>query len=105
MADEILGSMKPQDQTNFLLGQLSGQMAALTTTVTSSAQAQAEVNADTRRSIDELRTDVNTLHSEIGIIKATLPVKAPWWHVVAGVAGVVAILVSIGGIFGWFHTA
>lgn len=82
--------MKPQDTVIYLLGKLEGQVSSVHETVTSSAAAQAAVNAENKREHDEFRKDITE-------IKATQPVKVSPWAKAGVVIAIPASLVALVG--------
>ena len=78
--------MKPQDQVIYLLGELKGQVGSLQSSVDTSLTTQATINSTVQVALTGLRSDVD-------VLKAQMPRRAPWWSVAAGVASVAAVLV------------
>lgn len=85
--------MKPQETVIYLLGELKGQVVSLQGSVDSSQATQAGINATVQAEMAGLRRDLSGLSSEVGVLKAQMPKRAPWWSVAAGVASIAAVLV------------
>ena len=73
--------LSPQGQTIFLLGQLTGQVSALQSSLGQLQAEQAATNAATQTQMQALRSDVDFL-------KAKMPTRAPWYAVAGGIAGI-----------------
>jgi hypothetical protein len=79
--------MKPQDQIIYLLGELTGKVTALQSSVDTSQSSQAATNAAMAASIASLRSDVD-------VLKAKMPTRTPWFSIVGGISGIGAIVLS-----------
>jgi hypothetical protein len=75
MTDE-LQSIRPSTETNLLLGQLMAKVDALSPL----AQAVAELKAD------------------VAVLKAQQAPRAPWWAVVGGISGILAVIATSTGL-------
>lgn len=93
MADDST-PMRPQDQTNFLLGELSGKMTALQGSVDSNATTQAEINAGFRAGIDKAQSTADAANSKAALVEARIPAKTPWTQVASGWAAIGAIVLA-----------
>jgi hypothetical protein len=94
MADEQL-PMRPQDQTNFLLGQLTGQVSSLQSSVDSNAASQSEINATFRGDIARAQSTADTARSENAILAQRIPTKTAWYQIVGGLAGITGLILSV----------
>lgn len=81
--------MKPADQTNFLLGELSGKVGSLQQSVENSHSAQSLVNATNESDHAEFRRAISELTTGQAVILARQTPKTPWYLVVAGVVGII----------------
>lgn len=86
--------MRPADQTNFLLGQLTGQMSALQASVESSTSSQAEINAAFRADIARAQSTADTALSQNAVTAARIPVRTPWYQIGSGLAGFAALVLA-----------
>ncbi len=96
---EILGSLKPQDQIILLLGQLQGQVTSMQQSVETSASSQAAVNAANEAEHAEFRRELANHSSQLAVVTATAPQRAPWWSIAAGLAAVGALILTIVNLF------
>lgn len=96
--------LKPADQTNFLLGQLSGQFASVQSSLEQYQTAQHQVNQTNEAEHAEFRRSISDLQTEQAVARAQQAPKAPWYSVVAGVGGIIAGVVALFGLIAIFYT-
>lgn len=77
--------MKPQETVIYLLGELKGQVGSLQSSVDTSLATQASINSSVQSALTSLRSDVD-------VLKAQMPRRAPWWSIAAGIGSIAAIL-------------
>ena len=93
MVDEST-PMRPQDQTNFLLGQLTGQVGSLQSSFESNAATQSEINAGFRAGIDKAQSTADAANSKAALVEARIPAKTPWTQIASGWAAIGAIVLA-----------
>lgn len=93
MSEESL-PMRPQDQTNFLLGQLTGQVGSLQSSFDSNAAAQSEINATFRSDIAKAQSTADTARSENAVLAQRIPSKTPWFQYASGLAAISAVVLA-----------
>lgn len=98
MADEP-APMRPQDQTNFLLGELTGRVSSLQTSVESNTASQAEINATFRADIAKAQSTADTARSENAILAQRIPSKTPWFQYASGLAAISAVVLAAIALF------
>lgn len=86
--------MRPQDQTNFLLGQLDGKMTSMQSSLDASTASQSEINATFRADIARAQSTADTARSENAVLAQRIPSKTPWTQVASGWAAIGAILLA-----------
>jgi hypothetical protein len=86
--------MRPQDQTNFLLGQLTGQVGSLQSSVDSSTTAQADLNNTFRAGIEKAQSTADRALSQTEMVAARIPSKTPWFQIGSGLAGFAALVLA-----------
>lgn len=86
--------IRPQDQTNYLLGELSGKMTALQQSIEAQSSAQAQVNSELRADVNRALTTAAEAHNGIDVLRASIPSRTPWWQIVGGLSGILAIIVA-----------
>lgn len=86
--------MRPQDQTNFLLGQLTGQVSSLQSSVDSNTSSQAEINAAFRADIAKAQSTADAARSENAVLAQRIPTKTPWTQFASGWAAIGAIVLA-----------
>jgi hypothetical protein len=86
--------MRPQDQTNFLLGQLTGQVGSLQSSVESNTASQAEINAGFRTDIARAQSTADSARSENAVLAQRIPTKTPWQQYASGWAAIGAIVLA-----------
>lgn len=91
--------MKPADQTNYLLGELSGKLGSLQQSVETSYSAQSQINATNETEHAEFRRAIADLTTGQAVILAGQKPKSPWFSVVGGIAGILASVVSTVAVF------
>lgn len=67
--DASTAPLAPQDTTNFLLGQISGQVHALQNSVESSVASQAAINAANETEHQEFRKTLGVHGSQIAVLE------------------------------------
>jgi hypothetical protein len=98
--------MKPQETTNYLLGQISGQVGALQNAVNQSAASQASINAANEVEHAELRRGIAAHDIAIAVIQdgkisqqqtkiTRLQQWSLWLGVPAAIATICGLLVFI----------
>lgn len=86
--------MRPQDQTNFLLGQLDGKMTSMQSSLDASTASQSEINATFRADIARAQSTADTARSENAVLAQRIPAKTPWHQFAAGWAAIGAIVLA-----------
>lgn len=86
--------MRPQDQTNFLLGQLTGQVGSLQSSVDSSTTAQADINNTFRAGIEKAQSTADRALSENAVLAQRIPTRTPWYQIGSGLAGFAALVLA-----------
>lgn len=86
--------MRPQDQTNFLLGQLTGQVGSLQSSFDSNAAAQSEINATFRADIARAQSTADTARTENAVLAQKIPARTPWFQYASGLAAIAACVLA-----------
>lgn len=78
MTDEA-PPMKPQDQTLFLLGQMSGQLTAMQSSMETFTTTQSGINAELRTKADQALAESAALKVRVDVIdlRTATPPKTP----------------------------
>lgn len=97
MADQQ--PLKPQDQTNYMLGLLDGKMSSLQQSIEMRDSAQAAVNAELRADANRALEKAIDAQREVSILRAEMPKKVSWIGVVGATSGILAIIVLIADRF------
>jgi hypothetical protein len=102
--------MKPQETTNFLLGQISGQVAALQTAVNQSAASQSQINAANEVEHAEFRRAISAHDVDIAVFKdgkisqqQTRITRLQQWSLWLGVPAASATIVGLLAFINWHH--
>jgi hypothetical protein len=93
MSEEV-PPMRPQDQTVFLLGQLSGQFTAFQQSIEARDTTQAEVNGTFRAGIERAQSTADRAMSHSELVAQRIPVKTPWHQQFSGLASLGALVLS-----------
>lgn len=91
--------MKPQDTVIFLLGEVKGEVSGLRSSVDASTSAQAAVNQANEKEHAEFRQALNDHNLAIAVLQERSPQKSPWWAIVGGLSGVLAIVFTAFSLF------
>jgi hypothetical protein len=94
MNEEPTPPMRPQDQTVFLLGQLSGQFTAFQQSIEARDTTQAEVNGTFRAGIERAQSTADQAMSHSQITASRIPAKTPWHQYASGYAAIGAIVLA-----------
>jgi hypothetical protein len=86
--------MRPQDQTNFLLGQLTGQVGSMQTSLDNSTTLQAEINATFRADIAKAQSTADMARNENALLASRIPTRTPWYQIGSGLAGFAALVLA-----------
>jgi hypothetical protein len=108
--DASTAPLKPQETTNFLLGQISGQVHALQNSVETAASSQASINAANETEHQKFR-DTLALHATaIAVIndgKKTRQegkiTRLQQWSLWLGVPAATATIVGLLAFINWHH--
>jgi hypothetical protein len=86
--------MRPQDQTNFLLGQLTGQVGSLQSSVESNTSTQADLNNSFRAGIEKAQSTADRALSQTEMVAQRIPSRTPWYQIGSGLAGFAALVLA-----------
>lgn len=88
-------AMKPQDTIIFMLGELKGEMRALSATVESSQSTQAAVNASVVIELASVKASVGKHSEDIAVIQSRIGPRLSWPLILSALVSVAALVLAI----------
>lgn len=108
--DASTAPLKPQETTNFLLGQISGQVHALQNSVETAASSQASINAANETEHQKFRDTLGVLGTQVAVLqdgKKTQQegkiTRLQQWSLWLGVPAASATIVGLLAFINWHH--
>jgi hypothetical protein len=81
-------TLDPSDKVLFMLGGMDNKLDHLNEGVT-----------ELKLSHGSMQTQINQNSQDIAVLKSQAPMKAPWWSIVGGIAGICSIIAVIVVLF------
>ena len=81
-------ALDPSDKVLFMLGGMDNKLDHLNVGVT-----------DLKASHSTMQAQINQNAQDIAVLKSQAPMKAPWWSIVGGIAGIGSIIAVIVVLF------